>query len=332
MIKRFSNIELCRIFSILLVLLVHSAFASNGYPKELNKTTLWLITLESLSIIGVNVFILISGYFSIKLKPKTIYTILITVAFYFLLLTGLSFLCGKGEHFQIKNLLFVSNSHYFIIDYLGLALLSPILNQFAENTSKKHFTTVLLALIIYQIYFTFISGATKTEFDYGYSLMSFSIIYLIARYIKLYDVPDIIKKYSGLMYIICTLTLMLASVLLIKLEHLGAIGLVYAYNNPVVIASSVFFFLFFEKMNIRNNKYINHIARSTLGILLFHASTPAHTTVWYFMKTKFMYLADNIDLVNALYWIGWTVAIAMIAVVIDQLRLFIIDRIYRTPK
>ena len=73
--ERASNIELCRIFSIICVLLVHSAFAYNGWPTNLNETSYGLMLLESFSIVGVNVFIFISGWFSIKLKLKTILNI-----------------------------------------------------------------------------------------------------------------------------------------------------------------------------------------------------------------------------------------------------------------
>lgn len=299
---RQSNIELCRIISIILVLLTHSAFAANGFPKELNSSSLWLIILESISIIGVNVFVFISGFFSIKLKPKTIYTIVLTVAFYFILLTGISLAMGKP--IQGKNLIFISNSHYFIIDYLGLALLSPILNKFADNSSKKELLATLSVLIAYQTYFGCITGAASTEFDSGYSLMSFSIIYMLARYIKIYNVPKILEKHSGILYLACTFILITASIILIKFGYPGALYRVYAYNNPIVIASAIFFFLSFKKMNISCNKYINHIAKSTLGILLFHASIPATPTVWRFMKDTFTHLAGNINFVNIFYWGG----------------------------
>lgn len=327
--SRQSNIELCRIASIILVLFVHSAFAANGYPSELDKSTLWLISLESFSIIGVNVFIFISGYFSIKLKPRTIYTIVLTVAFYFLLLTVFSL--AMGEPIESKNLLFISNSHYFIIDYIGLALLSPILNKFAESASKKEFGIVLLSLVIYQVYFACITGVAGSEFDLGYSLMSFSIIYLIARYIKLYGVAEIFLKYSGTMYLVCTLSLIVASILLIEFGFSGSLSRVYAYNNPIVIASSVFFFLFFKKWQIADNMYINHMAKSTLGVLLIHASKPAFP-IWNVYKQWYCNLVGDITFVSICYWILSVIIVYLLATFIDQIRIFLLDRILRTNK
>ena len=299
---RNSNIELCRIASIALVLLVHSAFAANGFPKELTASSLWLICIESISIIGVNTFIFISGYFSIKLKPRTIYSLVFASAFYYCILTGFSLLAG--EAFSLRNLMFISNSHYFILDYLGLTLLSPILNKFCENIDKKTFLQTLLLLLIYQTYFGYFPGANNTEFDYGYSLMSFSIIYLIARYIKQYGMPLIIKKYSGTLYLISTLFMIGAACLFIKIGYGNRIGLIYAYNNPLIIFSSICFFLYFEKQDIKENSFINHIAKSTLGILLFHASTAAEPTVWKWMKETFRDMASDPSFLTFFKWGG----------------------------
>ena len=242
---RQSNIELCRIISILLVLIVHSAFAANGFPQEFNSQSLWLIFLESISIIGVNVFIFISGYFSIKLKAKTISSLIFICAFYFVLLTSISLV--MGHPFQIKNILFVSECHYFVLDYIGLALISPILNTFVENIEKKRFLKILILLIVYQTYFGWFPGANATEFDYGYSLMSFSIIYLIARYVKFYGVPNTIRNNAGILYLLATVALIVLSILCLMFNRAGALGLIYAYNNPIVMFSSICFFLMFEK-------------------------------------------------------------------------------------
>lgn len=326
---RQSNIELCRIISILFVLLVHSAFAANGYPKELNCSSLWLIILESISIIGVNVFIFISGYFSIRLKPKTIYNIILTCAFYFLLFTGISFFMGIP--FELKNLLFVSNSHGFIFSYLCVVMVSPMLNTFAEKTDRKTFAQALIAFFIFQCYFCYLPGIYAKSFHYGYGLVSYSFIYIIARYIKLYGAPKFIGKYSGTIYLVSSLLLIIISCVFVKIGY-SVLGRLFAYNNPVIMLSSICFFLSFEKIEIPSNKFINHIAKSTLGVLLFHASAPAKPIVWAFMKKTFTHLADNINFVNIFYWGGYIIAIASIAIVVDQIRIYIIDRVFKNSK
>ena len=69
---RKSNIELLRIVSIVMVLIVHLDGASLGLPEPMGNITAvsgrdwWRLVVESFAIIGVNCFTLISGYFGIK--------------------------------------------------------------------------------------------------------------------------------------------------------------------------------------------------------------------------------------------------------------------------
>lgn len=75
-IKRQSNIELCRLVSILLVMILHTTHQSLG-----TDVSLGIQMLEGFTIIGVNVFVLITGYFSATLK-KHLYLILLSSAFF----------------------------------------------------------------------------------------------------------------------------------------------------------------------------------------------------------------------------------------------------------
>lgn len=69
--QRNSAIEMLRILSMMMVLMVHFVGATFGLPTReqlyaLDSGVLWKDVLESLSIVGVNCFVLISGYYGIK--------------------------------------------------------------------------------------------------------------------------------------------------------------------------------------------------------------------------------------------------------------------------
>lgn len=69
--QRNSAIEMLRILSMMMVLMVHFVGATFGLPTReqlyaLDSGDLWKDVLESLSIVGVNCFVLISGYYGIK--------------------------------------------------------------------------------------------------------------------------------------------------------------------------------------------------------------------------------------------------------------------------
>lgn len=64
---RESNIEMLRIIAIFFILLHHYALYNSLYNLEVSNINKYIgIILFSLGKIGVNIFILITGYFSIQ--------------------------------------------------------------------------------------------------------------------------------------------------------------------------------------------------------------------------------------------------------------------------
>ena len=127
---RQSNIELCRIASILLVMLVHSTGQSLGDEMGLDAHI-----LKGFTIIGVNVFVMITGYFSAT--PKKIS--LLNLAFICLFWMAIKVGCRLwfGQPVSIKYAFFITNSNWFIANYIGLLLFAPILNSFCKTSSRR---------------------------------------------------------------------------------------------------------------------------------------------------------------------------------------------------
>lgn len=328
--ERASNIELCRIFSIICVLLVHSAFAYNGWPTNLNETSLGLMLLESFSIIGVNVFVFISGWFSVKLKLKTILNIVFFCFYYFIVLSLLT-ICLSGGGIAYDSLFFVSKSNWFILDYLGLVLLSPILNKFIENSGKREFSIILCLLFSYYFWFGFLPGENVSDFGEGYSIISFCFIYLLARYLRLYGFNKIFIKFSSYIYVFLSLLIFVGCYLILFLEYKTYILIPrwYGLSNPLVILSAISFFFIFQKQDIRVSKFINHISKSCLGILLFHASYGSKVLVEPYLVKYYneLCLEENILLV-IINWLWGIFVIFVVAIVIDQIRLYLFTTMY----
>ena len=116
--QRQSNIELCRIISILFIIFLHSDFSVFGYPSNLNDVKWPLILGESFSIIGVNVFLIISGYFSISIKKKSLFNLFYICLFYFILRIFVDIVCYSDISF-LKFFLFRDLIGLFlvILDY-----------------------------------------------------------------------------------------------------------------------------------------------------------------------------------------------------------------------
>ncbi len=97
---RHSGMELLRILAMALVVLTHTDFWALGSPTE----TMWATDMsraayqyyvEFISIICVNCFIFISGWFSIKPSVKGFINLLFQIFFYNLLIYLVSVVSGS---------------------------------------------------------------------------------------------------------------------------------------------------------------------------------------------------------------------------------------------
>lgn len=319
---RQSNIELCRIITMMLVLTVHSSFATFGGPAEWDKPYYGLIVAQCLSVVGVNVFVLISGYFSIKLKKQSLLRLLFCCLFYAIVSSVYSFF---NHSFSFRHLLFVSEANWFIAAYIGLMLLSPILNAFLDNSSKKELGLMIVILLLFQTWYEFVPKLIP-DFHAGYSILSFCILYLIARYLKLYINKVACLKKCFICYITISIFLALSIVGVYasgyKVDYLC--GSLLKYNQPIVIFSSVCLFVFFASIKIPYKSYINHIAKSCIAVLLIHTSYAFNPCFSEIFRKIYNYTSG---LITVLIWILAVIIIFITCAVFDQIRIIIENRI-----
>lgn len=306
--KRQSNIELCRIASIVLVLLVHTTFLSLG-----NTVSFGVLLLAGFSIIGVNVFVLITGYFSAK--PKK--TSLINLAFICLFWMIIKFIVSYFFKIQLnyKDYFFISGSNWFIPTYIVLLFLTPILNAFCNTVNKRQLRGGVIALIVLEIWLDWCPPKVEIGLG-GYTVFHFIVLYLLARTIRLHGLPDWFKKLSPIIYIVSST--LLAVVALAKTKGFPMPVNLYAYNNPIVILSSVAFLAMFEQIKLGYSKIVNHLAKSTLAVLLGHLSI----ITLYTAQFKYLYVNYKGFILIAF----WTIAIVSVfigIILIDQIRIWL---------
>lgn len=318
---RQSNIELCRLASILLVMLVHTTQQSLGCEMSLGA-----LLLEGFSIIGVNVFILITGYFSAA--PKK--TSLINLAFICLFWMMIKVVCRFefNQPLGVKYAFFITSSNWFIASYIGLLFLTPMLNVFCNTVRNRVlWGGGVIALIIIELWFDWLPPRPLVRIgaQNGYSVLSFAILYLLSRAIKLYGLPQWIKKYSPLIYIGCSCGLGLAAYIGALLGH-DVIAFCFSYNNPMVILSSVAFLMMFEQLHIQS-ELINHLAKSTLAVLL------GHSAIFFLYTKQFKYLYDHFSGWQVVgYWALAIIIVFCASIAIDQLRLLLYKPIEKLMK
>lgn len=313
-VQRQSNIELCRLISILLVMLVHTTGQSLGHDVSFG-----VHLLEGFSIIGVNVFILITGYFSASPKKTSLVNIAF-ICFFWMLVKVVCRYC-IGEELNYKHAFFITSSNWFIPSYIALLFVAPILNSFCNSVSKKVLWGGVMALLLIEMWFDWLPPfpAVKLGSQNGYSVFSFMVLYLMARAIRLYDLPRWFKKASPLIYIVCSVILAVVAHTFVHSGHLeiDRFRFWFAYTNPLVILSSVAFLMMFEQLHVQS-KFINHIAKSTLACLL------GHTAVFFLYTKQFRYLYDHFDgLLIVGYWVLAIMIVFVTSVLVDQLRLLL---------
>ncbi len=320
--ERQSNIELCRLASILLVMLVHTTVNTFGWNMSLGT-----YLLEGFTVIGVNVFVLITGYFSTI--PKK--TSLVNLAFICLFWMVIKVICRYeyGEPCNIKDLFFLTTSNWFIPSYIGLLFFSPILNSFCKCVNSKMQWGVVITLLIIEIWFDLLPPRPDMSLgtQRGYSVYSFVVLYLLARAIRLYGLPAWFKKISPFIYVACSVVLGVVGYSLLAKGYANINGMVFAYSNPLIILSSVSFLMMFERIHFQSN-FINHVSKSTLAVLL------GHTAIFFLYQKQFKYIYDNFSgLQVVIYWILSITIVFCACIAIDQIRLLIyrpIDKLIKT--
>lgn len=277
--SRNSSVELYRIIATFAVLVVHfNGWFVGGMPEyfDVHHLSLFRVSqmlIEAATCICVNMFLVISGYFGVRLKWESIVKIClllfcIYIPFY---LFSAIYNSEFGVSSFIRNFFVISKSGYFIQCYLMLVFLSPALNSFVEKYGKSILWWSLVFLGI-EFWFGCIMKVEALGFNKGYSVIHFVLMYMIARCLSLYK-EQLIKVrcwkwVAG--YMLCTI--------LIALMYVVGIKFCWDYSNPLVVFSSICSFMPFIYYNYEN-KFINWIAKSTLAVYIIQVTNPVYAVI-----------------------------------------------------
>lgn len=278
--ERNSNIEVLRIVCMLMVMILHfnNQCANQNllqFPKELTSQYIFGFLIESFCIIAVNCFVLISGYFGVKFNVRSIFKLYLK-CFFVGLVSYLLYVTLTPSNLELKPLMgrllaFTHNHWWYIISYICLIFISPLLNSAVNSLSKKK---LVLSIFLYGFIVIYIGWYKNLEStNCGYSFVSFIFLYLIGRYIGKYVSFQWIRDkrwYWGISYFIGSFILFLC-VMLYYYANLN-IHHVFQYDHPIVILNSCFLLLFFLSFKFTNNK-VNWFASSVLTAYLLQEST-----------------------------------------------------------
>lgn len=278
--QRDSNIELLRIIAMVMILILHADFQALGTPdaaeivsKPISSSV--RVLLEMMSIGAVNIFVLISGWFTIKPSVKGFSTFIFQWLFFSIGAYVVSVFWGFSE-ISIKEFakcfaLTGTPGYWFILSYICLYFFAPVLNAFINNSSKRELLIVILSFFTFQTVYAFISGGADFLMK-GYSALSFMGLYLLSAYVKRYcDLTRIPRRLY--LYSYLTLSLILSFMYIVGiLNDIGSLtSRLLCYSNPLVIMSSLSLLLYFTQISFKSN-FVNSVSRSSFAVYLLHCS------------------------------------------------------------
>lgn len=293
-----------------MILLLHANIFTFGWPDGDTLTTLFRLSMEGLTIISVNVFVLITGYFGTSFKLSRIANILFQMIFTVFTVTIILIATGIFQFGSWNELIhgFYFWDYWFLNSYVVLVVLSPVLNVAVNHLTRS---SLRLLLIILYVIFCLIEGdffisPPGVAISSGYSVIWFVYMYLVGRYIATY--PP---------------TFSVAELMIVYLVGLiGTISLMagchdFGYNSPFTVVQSIAFFMLFLKFDFKS-KFINFIASSSLMVFLLHC----HPLLVGYYKGTIQSLNSEYGngLVFLLLLFGFCVLVYGLAIFFDQFR------------
>lgn len=328
--KRESNMELLRIIAMFFIVLFHYVANCNFQYTELTTNTLLIKTCYFLGELGVNLFILITGYYLCKSKIscKKIILCISEVLFYNLIHVFVGLKLGTIETIAELSHIFpiMTSVYWFITAYILIYILSPYFNKLISTFNKNEYQKFLLITLgiwcIIPTIYGFFYNSSETLLFYN-SFIWLIIMYFIGSYIRIYNIKFLNSKKRSFITSIISFSIMILSIIFIHnfkdfFLKLGTTRVEYFWtqNNMLMLILSVSIFMLFTKIKIKNNQIINKIASTTLGIYLLHDGL-SRRYLWDNIFKSNIFIYSNFWYNHALFS---TILIFSVGIVIDIIR------------
>lgn len=322
---RNSNIELLRIISMVMILGLHVNVFSLGAPtaEECYYDPIPSFTrcaLEMICIIAVNLFVLISGWFSIKFRIKGLMKFLFQCFFILTFVYFLGIVIGKssfslGSALQCFCLL---GNAWFVLAYIGLYLLSPFLNSFCEKATERQLRYFLIGFYLFQTLY----GNLSLSADFianGYSTFSFIGLYVLARYFNFYGRK--FAKYGPSIYLISTLIL-IGGYWVSRSQGSQLISnMFFIYTCPFNVTAALGLLLTAVNKRIRHNSIINFVAGSVFSVYLCHICL--YWTTDLYRETSRSIFNEYSGFLYFIMILAFIITVFLVSISIDQIRKYI---------
>lgn len=320
----------------MLLIIAHHYVVNSGITDlyDFESITGNMIFLQIYGMFGkavINCFTMITGYFMIKtgITLTKFLKMYLEVKFYYIGFY-LIFLFTGYEAFSIKSLIktffcvIYEAGNLYTGTYIVFFLFIPFLNVLARNMSKKQYEALLFFGVCYFVIFsTFFMHET---FDFiGWMI----VVYLMGAYIRLYPKKVFDSKSIAGIGLTISIALMAASIIFVDFigVRFGFRGYYYLLSDShklLALICSVFAFLLFKNLKIKQSRGINKVAASTFGILLIHTNSDTmRRFLWQDLFNNVLFYNSQWLILQA---VGAVAGTYIVCLIMDQLRMRFIER------
>lgn len=337
--SRQANIELLRIISMVMIVAHHLSFYGcvEFDTMSISVNRLWSQLLMYGGHVGVDIFVLIGGYFMISSKTMKLVKIarLWLMMLFYSVLTYAIAVAFFGYSVSVKLLMivvtpFLNEQWPFASAYLMLMVLSPFINILLNKISKSSYR---LLLGVFAFVWVIIPTFTTFEVEGNYLLWMIAL-YSFAGYVRLYK-EDFTKdsKFYICVAFICAI-LSFASAIVLDIIGLKVnVAAKYATHfsgmqHLNIVLWAICLFIGFVKLPSTKGIYdkaINMVASLMFGVYLLHEDFFSRKILW-------EVIFNNNEISKGAFYIiatiGEIVAIMLVGCVVEWLRINLLEKWY----
>lgn len=294
---RILNFELLRVLAMIFVVLVHFIVNGGNTPQNVTFENGFILNsisypfFSALSYTGVICFVLISSYFicesNILRVDKLIKTWSVTVFYSILMMLICHYRFGLNKFDIIGSFLPLwSDQYWFVTKYIALLILAPFISVLIKNLTRQGLLKAIFAMSFLTVTITCgIPYGSKFFSDSPLSVAPFVLMFLLASYIKLYDVPLFIKQNSGTLFF-SLIAFQGITGILINLIHgtnnniTGGFSISY---NALSLLPATLLFIWFKEHKFSNSSLfvgISKLAPYSFAVYLIHDNQHIRYFLW----------------------------------------------------
>lgn len=324
---RDSNIELMRLVCMFMIV-VHHLIIHNIYDDGIilcgtgggDSNIITATVIDGVCYIGVNCFMLITGFYGVNFRWKSVYKICLWLLFYsFYHLLSDKYLFQTASDLATSEIIKQSfhvftgyaKGWWFMQSYIIFLFIAPLIRF--DGVTKIYHQKLILLVTVANVGL----GYWCHNYGSGYTVAQFVFMYVIGQYIKKYITISKSLRYKALFcYIMFSIIYIGMNIIRhnVFMAHWEGVP----YNNPILVCSAISFFLFMKSFSFYN-RTINYIAGSALAIYLLQDVTMRCTQpMMDYLGAREFFNANPLKLVCSLTIVATLFSIS--ALLIDQVR------------